>query len=198
MIALPFDFLHAYAGTVDRGEEDGRAPVRLGSGRGENFAVAVDELRLQKRRLVEEIVAHAVVARDLDCDFVDAGAEIFADLPFVDAEPASRTARGAVARVFAVDIDAHNGRAGRAENCAVERGAVGERNFRGKPQRYVHFLFAVLCPDGLSGAKGIRRFALLRVRVERDRQGGGQERGAAEQGGRFHKRAACLRHDRFL
>ena len=149
---------------------DKRAFGFAGVGRGENVSGAVDDFRLQERRLVEVVIAVRVVTGDFDRDVVFTRFQEGAELPFVDAEPTMRAARRAVTGEFVVDADAHNRRAGRAENDIFRRFRVGDVERRDKNERNVHFLFATGGPNR-NRFNELRGVGALRFRIRRGESG---------------------------
>ena len=125
-----------------RGERDA-----LAAGRGQHFPVRHD-FGLQERRLIQQVVAVAVVARDLDGHDVLARREFPAQVPLVDPVVPVRAARRAVAEELAVDTGPVEGRGGHPQHGLL----LGRRgDDRAEADQQIHLRLAARRPNRLGG-----------------------------------------------
>ncbi len=123
--------------------EDGGFKGRAGARRRDN-GVAVHDLRLEKRRLIDDVIAVDVVARGFNGHDVRARAKKRGGVVFVDAEEPVRRARRTVAQELAVNKYPVIGCAGEADG---DRSVSRMLKHRAKTHEEVHLGLAALGPD---------------------------------------------------
>ena len=171
--------LHLLHALLEDGAVEGRA---LAAGGGEDLA-AGDDLGLEERGLVEQVVAVDVVAGDLEGDDVRAGLELVGQVPLVHAEEAVRAAGRAVAEETAVEEDAVEGGAGGAQQDLVLRGRL---EGGAEADEEVLLGLAAFGPDGLGGEEGRRRGGDVRAGQQQYKQGGHHPDASGKQVSKVH------------